>query len=150
MDRYRSWVPWLLVASVCLYFAFLAVLERWTEPAAAWLLALFEAWISVWMTCACLCMGRLLLNRHHRLMRYFSEVSYWTYIVHLPILFAIQYRLMDWSLPWHAKFALSVLLTMGACLLSYELLVRHTVLARILGARPGTAVSASAKIRPAA
>lgn len=53
-------------------------------------------------------------------------------IRHLPILFAIQYRLLDVDGPWGAKFAASVVTTFGLCLLGYHALVRHTVVGRFL------------------
>jgi glucans biosynthesis protein C len=129
----------LLAGSLLLYAVFSVLLAR-RPPASAggtasWTIALIEAAISVWMTLACLGLCRTLLDRSHRALRFLSDASYWTYIVHLPILFAIQYRLMDLELPWPVKFALSVALTLAACLLSYQLLVRHTPLARVLGGR---------------
>jgi glucan biosynthesis protein C len=97
------------------------------------------------MTCVCLVAGRSLLNRSNRLLRYLSDASYWVYIVHLPILFAIQYRLMDMVWGWGAKLAIAVVATFAICLLSYHLLVRRTVVGRLLGARlpvAGTAAGA--------
>jgi glucans biosynthesis protein C len=85
------------------------------------------------VTLACLGLGRALFNRSNRVMVYLADASYWTYIAHLPILFAIQYRLLDVDLPWTAKFAVSVVLTLTACLLSYQLPVRHTPLSHLLG-----------------
>jgi len=137
-ERLRPFAPWLLLASLALYSAFWTLLHRQTpnaqDPSASWLLALLEAYISVWMTGACLIFGKALLNRGNAVLRYFSEASYWIYIVHLPVLFAIQYRLLDVELPWAAKFAISVLATFALCLLSYHALVRRTPLGELLGA----------------
>ncbi len=139
LDRYRRLAPWLLLASLALYWIFLGLLEQHSPSAddasATWLLATLEAYISVWMCGACLLAGKSWLNRSNRLLRYLSDASYWVYIVHLPILFAIQYALMDVSLPWSTKFAISVLSTSGFCLLSYQLLVRRTPIGRLLGVR---------------
>jgi glucan biosynthesis protein C len=111
--------------------------------AAPWPLALLEAAIGVWMTVACLALGRVVLERANPVLRYLADASYWTYLIHLPVLFVIQYRLMDLSWHWSAKFATSLMLTTGMCLASYQLLVRPTLLSRMLG-------GASAKTREAA
>ena len=103
-------------------------------------MALLEAYISAWMTVACLIAGKSLLNRGNAVFRYLSDASYWTYIVHLPILFAIQYRLLDIELPWGIKFAASVLATFGLCLLSYHALVRRTFVGDLLGVRAPVAM----------
>jgi len=139
IERLRPFAPWLLAASLMLYGAFWYLLNRQSpsaqDPSASLLIALLEAYISAWMTCVCLVVGRSLLNRGNAVLRYLSDASYWTYLVHLPILFAIQYRLLDVELPWGIKFAASILATFGFCLLSYHALVRRTFLGGLLGVR---------------
>lgn len=149
IERLRRFAPWLLLASVALYGVFWYLLKRHlptaADPSATALIAAVEACISVWMTCVCLVAGRSLLNRSNRLLRYLSDASYWVYIIHLPILFVIQYRLMDMAWGWGAKLAISVIATFAICLLSYHLLVRRTVVGRLLGARlPATGTVAGA------
>lgn len=149
IERLRRFAPWLLLASVALYGVFWYLLKRHlptaADPSATALIAAVEAGISVWMTCVCLVAGRSLLNRSNRLLRYLSDASYWVYIVHLPILFVIQYRLMDMAWEWGAKLAVSVIATFAICLLSYHLLVRKTVVGKLLGARlPATGTVAGA------
>ncbi len=76
-------------------------------------------------------------------LRYPSDASYWIYLVHLPILFTLQYRLLDVNLPWGIKFAASVLATFGLCLLGCHAFVRSTRLGGLQGARaPTTMVQA--------
>ena len=139
VERFRPFAPWLLLGSLALYAVFWYLFKRHVptmeDPSATLLLAATEAYISVWMTCVCLVAGRALLNRSSRLLRYLSDSSYWVYIVHLPLLFFIQYRLMDMELPWGTKFAISVVATFAICLLSYHVLVRKTVIGKLLGAR---------------
>ena len=77
--------------------------------------------------------GRHLLDRDNPVMRYLAQGAYWTYLLHLPLLFVLQYRLMDLDWPWPLKFAAASLGTLAACLLSYQLLVRHTPLRRFVG-----------------
>ena len=140
----------LLMGSLLLYAGFILLLaQRPPELAgknASWSIALLEGAISVWMTLACLGLGRALLDRSHRALRSLADASYWTYIVHLPILFVVQYRLMDIDMHWMIKFALSVALTMAACLLSYQLLIRHTFLAHVLGGGSRPPISARGRV----
>jgi len=137
IERLRPVASWLLAASLLLYGVFWYQLNRQSssvqDPSASLPIALLEAYIGVWMTCVCLIAGRSLLNRGNAVLRYFSDASYWIYIVHLPVLFAIQYRLLDSDLPWGAKFAIAVLATFGLCLFSYHLLVRRTLVGDLLG-----------------
>ncbi len=148
IERFRRFAPGLLLGSFALYGVFWYLFKRHVptmeDPSATVLLATTEAYISVWMTCVCLVAGRSLLNRSNRLLRYLSDSSYWVYIVHLPLLFFIQYRLMDMELPWGTKFTISVVATFAICLLSYHVLVRRTVIGKLLGARLPLAATATA------
>ena len=139
VERLRSFAPWLLATSLILYSAFWYLLNRHAptaqDPSASLPIALLEAYISVWMTIICLVAGKFLLSRSNVVLRYLSDASYWTYIVHLPVLFSIQYWLLDVESSWSIKFAGSVLATFGLCLLSYHALVRRTVVGSLLGVR---------------
>ncbi|ODT90691.1 MAG: hypothetical protein ABS82_16130 [Rhodanobacter sp. SCN 67-45] len=147
IERFRRFASWLLLASLGLYGVFWYLLKRHVptaaEPSATLPIAAVEACVSVWMTCVCLVAGRSLLNRGNCLLRYLSDSSYWVYIIHLPVLFVIQYRLMDMELWWGAKFAISVMATFALCLLSYRALVRKTVIGKLLGVRPPVAGAAT-------
>lgn len=144
IERLRTIAPWLLAASLMLYGAFWFLSKRHSpsaaDPSASWLIASLEAYISVWMTVVCLVAGRFLLNRGNAVLRYLSDASYWSYIVHLPILFAIQYWLLDVESPWGIKFTASVLTTFGLCLLSYHILIRTTRVGDLLGVRAPVAM----------
>jgi glucan biosynthesis protein C len=139
IERLRPLAPWLLVASLILYGAYWVLLNRQEtsvlDPSDSLPIALLGGYVSAWMTCVCLVAGRSLLNRGNAALRYLSDASYWTYIVHLPILFAVQYCLLDVELPWGIKFTASALATFGLCLLSYHALIRRTLLGDLLGVR---------------
>lgn len=148
LDRLRRLAPWLLAASLALYGVFWLLLQRHVptaaDPSATVPMAIAEAYVSVWMTCVCLVAGCSLLDRGNRLLRYLSDASYWVYIVHLPVLLAIQYRLMDVELGWGTKFTISLAATSALCLLSYHVFVCRTVVGKLLGARLPVAKPASA------
>jgi|GEM_PF-1845674 len=128
---------WLALASIALYGLYQYLLcanppgpeqLRSTLP-----MALIAAYISVWMTSVGLSAGIRWLNRSNAVMRSLSSAAYWTYLIHLPLLFAIQYLLMDLDWPWSWKLLVSTGTTLALCLLSYPILVRRTPLRRLLG-----------------
>jgi glucan biosynthesis protein C len=142
IDRFKSYVVQLLVMSVALYVVFYwLVPKQFTlEPALlfSWkkvIVSLCEAYISVWMSLACLVWGKTYLNVHNRFMRFISDSSYWIYIIHLPLIFALQYLMMDkdWSLL--AKYSATMTVTLAVGLLSYLLLVRWTPIGWMLNGR---------------
>lgn len=98
-------------------------------------LKLCEAFVAVWMTLVCLVLGKRFLNRPNRGMRLLADSSYWIYIIHLPLLFVLQYQLMDVTWNWFIKFSVSVGLTLAAGLLSYVWLVRWTPIGWMLNGR---------------
>jgi glucan biosynthesis protein C len=137
LDRTRPFAPWMLTACVLLYAVFLwrigAEPPGAAQPTASWLVASLEACLSVWLTLVCLQFGQRLLNRPQPVLRYLSQSAYWTYLLHLPLLFLLQYWLMDFELDWWLKLVLATGATLAACLISYQLLVRHTPLRRFVG-----------------
>lgn len=149
IERLKPLAPALLAASLLLYGAFWYLLSRHSPTApdfsASLPSALLEACISVWMVGVCLVAGKFLLNRGNAVLRYLSDSSYWTYLVHLPILFAIQYRLLDVEAHWAIKFAAAVLATFALCLLSYHAVVRKTAVGDLLGVRTPAATLQLAK-----
>lgn len=139
IDGLRRFGPLLLVGALVAYAASPWVLGTPRPVPAGWatrgLDAVLQACAGLWMTLCCLIAGRAWLDTSNRVMRWFADAAYWVYLVHLPVLFAIQYRLLDVALPWPAKFALATTLTLAVSLASYQLLVRHTVLGRWLNGR---------------
>jgi glucan biosynthesis protein C len=130
--------PWLAVACAVLYVAFLwrlsVELPGQSFPStASWPVAMLEAILSVWLTVLCLLAGQRLLNRPSASVQYLARSAYWTYLLHLPLLFAIQYLLMDMEMAWAIKFGLASIGTLAICLLSYQALVRHTPLRTFVG-----------------
>ncbi|MDO3383333.1 acyltransferase family protein [Gilvimarinus algae] len=104
----------------------------WPERA---LMVICIAYISVFMSVACLVLARVWLNQRNAFMRYMSDASYWIYIAHLPVVLAIQYWLLDQPGGWFYKFSVSSLLTMAICILSYILLVRWSPIGWLLNGK---------------
>lgn len=137
LDRCSALAPWLLVGSSAFYLAFLWRLAAETpgiaQATASWPVAALEACLAVWLTALCLLAGRRWLARPNAVLRYLAQAAYWTYLAHLPVLFVLQYLLMDLAWPWPFKYLAAVAGTLAVCLLGYQALVRHTRLRRFVG-----------------
>lgn len=139
LDRLHAASPLLLSGAVLAY----AVLFWSTDGLAAtrqtplrhFLHALLEAGAGLWMTLWCLLAAKRWLAGRSATMRWLADASYWVYLVHLPLLFAIQYRLLDVQLHWSAKFAIATSSTLALSFASYQLLVRHTPIGRLLNGK---------------
>lgn len=82
--------------------------------------------------------------------RYLADASFFVYIVHLPVVYALQAWVMLWPLHWSAKYALVVSLTLLATLGLYQLLVRNTFVGVFLNGRrhPPAAITAAPNTSP--
>jgi glucan biosynthesis protein C len=80
-------------------------------------------------------------NKPNRFFAYFSEASYWIYIVHLPIVLAALYWLAKWQVPFFWSFVISTVFTFGISTLSYHWLVKDTIIGKFLGGKIGQNLS---------
>lgn len=148
LDELKSYTPWLAVSSLALYALLYALLPRAISLEEAMtiqqgvaltpkhaLACLLEAVIAVHMTLVCLVLGKRFMDRANPMIRFVADSSYWVYIIHLPLLFFIQYLLLD--TPWNLwlEFALSSLGTLTIGIASYALLVRWTPVGWLLNGR---------------
>jgi ABC-type multidrug transport system ATPase subunit len=80
------------------------------------------------------------------LVRYTADASYWIYLVHMPIVVALQVMVGD--LPWHwsLKFPLVLFVSLAVLFASYRYLVRPTFIGQVLNGRkyPRAAPSSAA------
>jgi glucan biosynthesis protein C len=142
LDKFKNYSLFLLFGSLIAYafyfsllptaFSFVPAADSFSKKL---LLALLEAAIGCWMVLFCLLAGKKFLNVRNRFLRFLSDSSYWIYIVHLPIVFAVQYKLMDMDLSLLAKYSLSVGITLLIAIISYLLLVRWTPIGWLLNGR---------------
>jgi glucan biosynthesis protein C len=67
--------------------------------------------------------------------RYLADASYWLYLIHLPILMALQVAVsaLDW--PWPVKFATILGIAFPLMFASYQLLVRDSIIGAVLNGR---------------
>lgn len=88
-------------------------------------------------------------NEPSAITRYLADSAYWTYLVHLPIVVALQVWLSAWD-SGVLRFLAVCVLTLMSCLLSYHLLVRRSWLGRWLRGRPLANESAAGAVPTAA
>jgi peptidoglycan/LPS O-acetylase OafA/YrhL len=67
--------------------------------------------------------------------RYVADASYWLYLIHMPIIMALQVAVsrLDW--PAEVKFAAILAIALPLMFASYELMVRHSFIGAVLNGR---------------
>ncbi|MCX7359341.1 MAG: acyltransferase family protein [Alphaproteobacteria bacterium] len=75
------------------------------------------------------------LAGHSPARRYLADASYWIYIVHLPILIALQTLIAPYQWPWFAKYPLILAVAFVIMLASYQLIVRYSWIGSILNGK---------------
>jgi peptidoglycan/LPS O-acetylase OafA/YrhL len=67
--------------------------------------------------------------------RYLADASYWIYLIHLPIVMALQVAVSSLDWPWPIKFGAILLVALPLMFASYQLLVRYSVIGAVLNGR---------------
>jgi peptidoglycan/LPS O-acetylase OafA/YrhL len=105
-----------------------------SEPAPLWHLGIAGA--AVWlMIFGLIGLFTRYVNRPVRIARYLSDASYWTYLVHLPVLIILAGFVAHAAWPLPVKFAVTLGGTAAACIVSYHLLARSTPIGQLLNGR---------------
>ena len=91
------------------------------------------------------------MTRPSRALRYCADASYWIYIVHLPVVMALQVAVYPLAASAWVKFALVLAGAFLILFASYHLLVRHSWLGRWLNGRkyPWKAAKPAMEVKPA-
>ncbi len=135
----------LLIGGIAVSFP-AAILLGLRHQGGPWALANAEAssWLTSFGTSLVMALSVLgwigafvrFLDRPSPNLRYLSDASYWIYIVHLPVMTALQVWWAGSGLPWWVQVPLVNVTTLAMTIASYQLLVRSTWLgAWINGAR---------------
>jgi hypothetical protein len=90
--------------------------------------ALF-AWLMVFGSIG---MFRALFSGENKTMRYISDSYYWLYLAHLPLVILAQWFVKDLPIPAFVKFLGIILVISVFLLLTYEYLVRYTIIGTVL------------------
>lgn len=72
---------------------------------------------------------------HSPVRRYLADASYWIYIVHLPLVLALQAAFSPYAWPWFAKYPLILAIAFALMLGTYQLFVRYSFIGAILNGR---------------
>jgi glucans biosynthesis protein C len=92
--------------------------------------------LAIWAWCfALLGTATRFLSVESKVIRYLSDSSYWIYLVHLPLVVALQVLVSQWALGWQVKYLLILTIAIPTLLASYQLLVRKTFLGAWLNGR---------------
>jgi len=67
--------------------------------------------------------------------RYLADASYWIYIVHLPILMALQVVAAQFAAPWWIEYPLMLVIAMALMLAAYRWFVRGSWIGAMLNGR---------------
>ncbi|HEV7227046.1 acyltransferase family protein [Brevundimonas sp.] len=137
----RLWPLFLIVGAATGVAAFQLAggLQPVLEPQADPSMKMTQAWVTAFATYASafgflgLCVTAL--SRANAVIRYLSDASYWTYLIHLPLVMVGHVLLLDMAWPWWAKAGVVVVGVTAVCLVTYELLVRHTFVGKALNGR---------------
>ena len=68
-------------------------------------------------------------------IRYAADSSYWLYLMHLPLVCALQVWVAYWPIHWSIKYPLIVTIAFAVLLTTYHYLVRFTFIGAVLNGR---------------
>lgn len=80
-------------------------------------------------------LGLRYLSIENRVLRYLADSSYWLYLIHLPIVGALNVIVGPWHIHWAIKFPFILGVSVPLMLLSYHVLVRYSFIGAILNGR---------------
>ncbi len=132
LEQLKKYFLWMLFAGIAAYVYFN---HRGPSAAGNVLMAITESYISIYITWVCLIAGQKWFNQHSKPFRYVADASYWIYIIHIPVLFFIQYLLLDTEWNMWLEFLLSTSATLAFALLTYALFVRWSPIGWLLNGR---------------
>lgn len=141
----RRWLPHLVLAVVLILICFVLAGVMVSAPGAPKLpygfatLRLVAAVLyasAIWMTTfAVMGLALRFMSGFSPAWRYLADASYWLYLIHIPIVMALQVALSQLDWPALVKFAIILIVAIPPMLASYHLLVRFTFIGAVLNGR---------------
>ena len=141
----RRWLPHLMLALGLIWIGFVLSGVMFSAPGAPKLpfsfatLRLVSAILyapAIWIsTFAALGLALRFMSGFSPIWRYLADASYWLYLIHLPIVMALQVALSQLDWPGLVKFVLILVVAIPPMLASYHLLVRFTFIGAVLNGR---------------
>ncbi len=128
--------PWKLTGiAMVLYIIKLPVIDQYGNPVFSQFVTLINAlmpWLFVFgFTGLALRYG----NNPSKRIRYFSDASYWIYLVHLPLTILIPAIMVSLDMTSFLKNFIVIFLTSLICISSYHFFVRSTLIGKFLNGR---------------
>lgn len=141
----RRWLPHLLIAVGLILIGFLLSAAMLSAPLLAKLpvsfatLRLVSAILyapAIWITTfAVLGLALRFMSGFSPTWRYLADASYWLYLIHMPVVMALQVALSQLDWPGLVKFVVILLVAIPPMLASYHLLVRFSFVGVLLNGR---------------
>lgn len=141
----RRWLPHLVLAVGLILICFVLAGVMLSAPGAPKLpysfatLRLVSAILyasAIWIaTFAAIGLALRFMSGFSPAWRYLADASYWLYLIHLPIVMALQVALSQLDWPGLIKFAIILVVALPPMLASYHLLVRFTFIGAVLNGR---------------
>ncbi|MET0219851.1 MAG: acyltransferase family protein [Tardiphaga sp.] len=132
----RRWALNLVPAIALIAVCFVLGLMRPPTQAAVHFAAAACYAVAIWTTTFALIGAALrFLSGYSATRRYLADASYWVYLVHIPIVLALQVAVAPLDWPWPVKFGAILLVAIPLMLVSYQLLVRTTFVGMVLNGR---------------
>jgi ABC-type multidrug transport system ATPase subunit len=75
------------------------------------------------------------LSNYSATRRYIADASYWIYLMHLPVVAAMQVWVGHWPLHWGVKYPFILVASFAILFVSYHYLVRPTFIGQLLNGR---------------
>lgn len=131
----RGW-PLVLAGSLLVVFP-LARAATWDDPTGPQLPAAVLQTVFAWgMVVGLIGLARRVLTKERRSVQYLADASYWIYLMHLPLVIGFHRLIHTWDAPASVKFTVLCVSVTAVLLVTYQTLVRYTILGRYLhGAR---------------
>jgi peptidoglycan/LPS O-acetylase OafA/YrhL len=138
----RAWKPLLATAALTMAAVMLVwrsgVEDTWSDGSIQQVAFGFFEGVNTWVwVLALLGMGKALLDRPNRALRYANEGAYPFYLLHQSVIVAIAYAVVGWNVGLWPKYAAVLVGSFAVTLALYELVVRRTNATRFLfGLKP--------------
>ena len=92
--------------------------------------------LAIWTTTfAVIGLALRFLSGFSPVRRYIADASYWLYLIHIPILMALQVAVSNLDWPWPIKFGGILLIAFPPMFASYQWLVRYSFIGTVLNGR---------------
>jgi len=132
----RRWLLNLVCAIVLIAASFVLASMPPPRPDAIKLAGAICYALAIWTTSfAAIGLALRFLSGFSATRRYLADASYWLYLIHMPIVMALQLAVSQIDWPWPLKFAGILGVALPVMLASYHLLVRGTFIGLVLNGR---------------